>query len=557
MTLRKMIFTSAAIAALTACGNQDAESASPAGVVPSAETLSVTTSSPVDAPFNLQGADPLDFELLLQKIPEENRPTYETAEFDPGLGATVVTNLTFSDSDDGEGLRIGRAELYGVDIEAVERVEALEDAPFDAPFETIFEKVRLFEIESVGFAEYEPKLTIGAVEFDQLNVRQGMPRNGSGNSAAFFNAVDIGGLYFKDFQFTQVSEIGDNIEFASPDLRMVGLGGGKLAAIIANDLVYTVAQTDETLDAARETLGGPASLVFDSPYFEFILGAQQRGEIETFEWRKIDLSGLLEYGLRKEEPPVSARDLLDLGSMRMTNVESYINGRRVSSVEEATMSAAQFEWLIPSKVRFDAKNAVYDWTAYVPETDETAIAMLKERGLDKLEGESSFAWDWGADNGEAALDYVATTGGFADVFMDLNMSGFVLDDLAERFESDDPALDATLPGALDGMSVKIVDENAIDAIFAIAALSTGGEPGAMREMAPTFLRFMAMDAGSIHPKLPGYVDAVADFLSRGGTLEAVMAPAEPVPFEAIATAADADDPGALIDLVGLEITHTE
>jgi hypothetical protein len=57
-----------------------------------------------------------------------------------------------------------------------------------------------------------------------------------------------------------------------------------------------------------------------------------------------------------------------------------------------------------------------------------------------------------------------------------------------------------------------------------------------------------------NPRMAAYVDAVANFVGEGGTLEISARPKTPVPFEAMA-AAGAQGPNALPDLISLEVVH--
>ena len=65
----------------------------------------------------------------LALMPEDERPSYDTARFDESLGATVVENLRFADADDGEAVVVSRAEFYGVDMDAIERIRGADADP--------------------------------------------------------------------------------------------------------------------------------------------------------------------------------------------------------------------------------------------------------------------------------------------------------------------------------------------------------------------------------------------------------------------------------------------
>ncbi len=555
MRFSKTLLAGAAALALVACGDKEQ-----AGEAPKSETAAkaakASAASPLDSKFRLKDGEPLDIEVLLAQMPEESRPTYDGAEFDPKLGATVVTNLRFADADDGESILVERAEFYGVDLDAVERIENATEASADAPFETVFQKVRLLDISAEGIDDDNAAFTIGGAELDHLAIRQGGAKgDGSGNEAArFFNAVSLAGLYFKDFSFSMEEEEGAAISMTAPDLRFVGVTGGKLEAIIANGLTYEVSQSDEAIAAMSRAMGPQGAFLMNGPLKNFLGLGNQRTVIESLVWRDIDFSGLLEWGLKGEEPPATARNLIDLGTMKATNMESFLNGKRAVAVEEATISDAEFTWIIPSKIRADTKGAVYDFTAYAPETEEAVIEVLKEHGLDNVKGDGYAEWKWNADNGGAVLDYVANAKGVATFSMGLGLGGLKLDDMAAAMDEGDDNAVATL-GAFKNFSMKFEDEKALDAIFDISALQMGGTGDDLRQSAPALIRLSGAQAAQLNERISGYVDALADFVAKGGALEISAEPAEPVALSTLQSSAIA--PQTLPDVLDLKVTHTE
>ena len=92
-------------------------------------------------------------------------------------------------------------------------------------------------------------------------------------------------------------------------------------------------------------------------------------------------------------------------------METFINGKRAAVIDEATISAAEFTWLAPSKFRTDSKGVEYDFSAYVSDDDEAVMAIITEHGLDKVKGDGFAAWDWNADTGVAELEYAANMNG--------------------------------------------------------------------------------------------------------------------------------------------------
>ncbi len=557
MGLLKTFLAVAAALALGACGQKDGADAPQS--VTSERAASANTASPLDAEFRLKDAAPLDIDALFALMPDDSRPTYGSAVFDDKLGATVVNNLRFADADDGEGVIVERAEFYGVDMDAIERLESAESTDVDAPFETVFQKVRFLNVKSEGFSDEdaEAEITIGGVEFDKFQIRQsGVDGDSIGDEGArLFNAVNVAGIYFKDISVAVAGEDTAAVSFAAPDLRFVGIGGGKLDAVIANDFEYEMSQTEESLAALRQSMGPQAGILLSGPLSAFIAPENQRVTMKSFDWRDIDFSGLLAFGLRGEEPPLTAKNLIDLGTMNAADMETFIAGKRASVVKEATISAAEFTWLVPSKIRTDSKGAVFDFTAYVPDTEEAVLNILNEHGLDEVKGDGYMEWVWNADSGVADLDYVATMDGLADLSMSLGFAGFDLSKMAAAQEDGDSNV-ALTHGAFKNFSLNITDEKALDAIFALSALQMGASGDDLRLSAPAMIRLSGAQAAQMNPRISDYVDAVANFVAKGGALEINAKPEEPLAFMSLQATGIAA-PQTLPDVLELEVAHKE
>lgn len=541
--------------ALFACGGED-EAAAPKTAT-TAAAAKVDAASPLEKPFSLKGGEAVDIDGLLTLMPSDKRPTYESAAFDPDIGATVVSNLRFADAADGEALVVKRAEFFGVNQKAIERIQNAEDAGADAPMEKIFEKVRFLNISTEGFETDDgemARINIGGVEFDGLSVRQGgVIGNPDGSGPAnFANAFSLGGLYFKDIDVAVTGDEAMDLALTAPDLRFVGIGGGKLDAIIGNDFSYRFVQGETMRTAMRESMGPQGEALLDGPLGGLIAPESQRADLETLEWRGIDLSGLVEYGLRGEEPPLDARGLIDLGEFRMTNMVNYIEDRRVASVDETKMTAADFAGMIPSHFRFETSGGNYDLTAYAPGEDHPAYAVMKERGLDEVTGDGFVEWKWNPDNGNGAFDYVANSDGLMDLTMSMELAGDALNALAASAAAGEES-PFMKNAALKSFNFAIDDETALDAIFAVAALQMGGTGEDLRQSAPAMIRLAGAQGASIHPRIKDYVEAVANFVAEGGTLTVSANPDEPVGMTALETGEV--DPQTLPDMLDLKFTH--
>ena len=555
MKISKLWLACAAALALAACGQKDAGVDAPKSES-SAKASKTGTPSPLEERFSLKDAEPFDVDALFALAPEDSRPTYESAEFDDKLGATVVSNLRFADANDGEAVIVERAEFYGVDMDAIDRIKNASEASPDAPYENVFQKVRFFNVKTEGFEDDSGDLEIGGVEFDNLSIRQGgIEGDGEGNEAArFFNAVNLAGIYFKDIKLITETYDAPAVSVTAPDLRFVGLGGGKLNAIIAKDFSYDMTQSAASITAMQDAMGPQYALLMSGPLKGVLAPESQRMTMKSLEWRGIDLSGLMAWGLKGEEPPKSERDLIDLGTMKAVDMETYIEDRLAATVGEATVTAANFTWLVPSNIRADTKDATYDLTAYVPETEEASINVLKDYGLDNIKGDGYAEWVWNANSGAADLEYEANTEGFADFSLGLALSGLKLKDIADAEEDGEINPVATL-GKFNSFTMSLTDEKALDALFALSALQMGGTGEDLRLSAPAMIRLSGAQFSQMNPRLNGYINAVADFVGSGGTLEISATPAEPVPFSALQGAGAA--PQDLPDVIDLQVTHKE
>lgn len=552
MVFRRAALAIAAAFAIASCGQKsDAPRSST-----SMEASDVDAASPLDRPYRVKGAEALDIERLFEILPLYLRPTYGAVSFDRKKGATLVSDLKFGGES---GFTAKRAEFYGVDMEAIERIEAGGDGALDAPMETVLLKLRLFDAASFSDKEAEGETTIGAIEVDMLRIRRGgLPKESPASGvAALFNAFDVAGVYFKDVDFRTAdkerSASGVAAAFNAKDLRLVGIGGGRLDAIIARDFGYRVTQSSSAIAAAGKGLGPAGDLLVNGPLRNFIAPENQRVRAKSLEWKNISFAGLMEYGLKGEKPPISARNLIDLGSAHIADAETFYGDKRVSLTPQTDISAMEFEWLYPSKIRVVSRGGLYDFTGYIPDEEADAIKALKTRGLDRVKAESDLAYDWGADSGAAVFSAGFNSSGFADLNIDAAFEGL---DLA-RMETARAADERNPVGELARLkrfSFILDDDEMLDAFYALSALQTGGEAKDIRAATPALMRLTQLELKRSNPRIASYVDALADFLEDGGTLEVKAEPETSVPLSAIGAAA-AGGPDAMAAAVNLSVTQ--
>lgn len=533
--MRFLVLLSAAALALFGCGRSENSGATPGA----SKAASARATSPLEAPFKLKDGVAIDVDAVVAFLPPELRPTYQSATFDKALGATVLTGVSFGEAN---AFTVERMELYGVDEASVARVVESETTGSAAPFEQIFTKIRFYKLSAKGEEGASPT-TIAAGEIDGLNIRQGAfsdEQEGSG-IASVFNAFELGGLYLKDLS---IGSVGGEDAFAlsAPDLRLVGVGGGKLAALIANRLEFRVASAPEG-----------SSPLASGPFEAFLSPKNQRVSVGSLDWRGLDMAGLLAFSLRGETPPTTARDLVDIGEITAIDVETFFGEKRYSRAPKTTLSA-DFIWLAPSKITSVATNAEYDLTAYFGANDADAIASLTKRGLNKLKADSEFSYSWEPKTGAVSVASKISAPAAADVDFLFSADGLEIEALAEALEQN--GYDAISGLArLKSASVVIRDEVMLDAFFDLAAIQAGGAGEDVRSAAPALIRLAGVQVSSAAPSARSFFETVANFVEQGGGLSITVKPDDPLRLSDIAEMGKAG-PEQVVQALGVEVTHT-
>ena len=529
---------------LSGCGGET-ESRSAAAPSANIQAADVTEGSPIDTPFSLKNAEnvsPDDIIALLTSS-EGKAPTYDGAKFDQSLGAVVFDNLRFSDFDDGEGVLIAKAEFYGIDSGKIDKIKDQSLAALDAPFATAFQRVRLYDISAVGL-EDEATFTIGAVDFDTLAIREG----GIGHvrdvdaGLQFLNAVSLGGLYVKDLAFSSGDEDEDaNANVTAPDIRVVGFGDGKLNAVIAKDFQYGGSQSNAMLEALGDTDAGSVL----SGALAGVLSIQdQQTKVGTFEWRNLNAAQALKAAMAEEDGADQAP--VDFGTMLVKDYETSINGKPFSFVEETTIDKALFRGAFPTEITASIRGSRHDFTAYTGDAEDPLTGLLTERGLDKVIGSGDLQWLWHDEKKTGDFLYTAKADNLADIDLSVNLV-----DLDGQFSEDGLDNDAKLKS----LKFTLDDDNALDAIFAIAASQTGSSVEQYRTAAPAMIRFSGIQFAEYGPAYLRYLNAIADFVADGGSLTVSAEPENAVPLSTLQS--NGLEPKSLPTLINLDIVHEE
>jgi hypothetical protein len=135
------------------------------------------------------------------------------------------------------------------------------------------------------------------------------------------------------------------------------------------------------------------------------------------------------------------------------------------------------------------------------------------------------------------------------------MNGLALDKISALLDEGE-ANPVVKLGAFKGFGLKIADKMLLDVGFELGALGMEGTSADdLRQSAPAMIRLSGMQAAAMSPRIGGYVDAIANFVEQGGTIEIAARPQSPVALEAIDAASEAG-PQTIPDLINLTVTHT-
>ncbi|MEL6359456.1 MAG: hypothetical protein AAFR21_00120 [Pseudomonadota bacterium] len=316
-------------------------------------------------------------------------------------------------------------------------------------------------------------------------------------------------------------------------------------------------------------------------------------------------TGLLEYLVRGEAPPMSATDLMSLGSWKIFGEDYQMNGASLYSSASSYVDFGKSHWLIPTEIKYGADDYTIDAEGFMDMMvssvgaaagqngqsageAEQAVAqfeavsqILAENGLSQIVTDYDAAVNWNPDNGQlttsmdAAMDGVAT---YKDGIDAVLPSYAALQELAPAegepmdFASFTPLLVQT--AALGGIAMELTDLGLLDkgfgATVSFAGLAAEGgdqtaagiaamSPEDLRGMAVGMVQLSALQAAQVAPMLGEFVPAVGAFLGDGGSLKIALDPAEGnVPLmELIGTVQSGQaTPQDVLERLGASVTHT-
>lgn len=566
-TLKTALLGATAALALVACGSDDKDKAADTKVE---RPASMSSASPLDKPFTLKDAEPMDVPAFLAGFGLDQMLTYSSAEFDDKLGAAVLTDVKPAGED--QMVSVGRVEVYGLNEDAINTLKSggsLEDMT------EVFKKIRLYDLN----AEFpipdedawmmdeanqpEPGkgiVSIGAMEFDSLSLmsktgeEDGMAHEGA-DMAEKLKSMAFGGMAMKDFLVDMSGiEGGQAVKLSASDMRVGSYSNGVFGGLFAKDFGYGIKQTDESIAETLGSMGQGAAILMNSPLKNMLFPKEQSGTIGEFRWDGMSIAGMMPYMESGEKPPVSAKDLISVGGAEFLDQEVFINGKKAATVKRTTMSPIEFYHFMPKQIKVVSEGSVADLTAYAGDEHPEITSVLKNNGLDKVEGDSSMLYKFDPKAKTIALTSNADAKGLYGFDLDLNIGSFDYDALVAE-DSDGEA--AMMNTTIKGMSLKLKDVKLLDTAFAVAGVMNDTDPAQLRQQAVGIVSLGALQGAQFSPRVPDYATAVSSFLSDGGTLEIKIAPSDPVALSALASAGEGGNPAAILDTLNLTVEQSK
>ena len=321
------------------------------------------------------------------------------------------------------------------------------------------------------------------------------------------------------------------------------------------------------------------------------------GGADLYVWKDQKLSKVLSYLEKAEIPPLSdAENLMSFGTGAIYGEEVRLGDDLFYSTEKVTFDLSEWHWLIPERAAFNADRITYNLENYinyivdimstvegadeelaeVQDVIDGVMATMEENGVNELVMDFDLGMGWNADTGATDFGYTHTMDGFG--VSGLSFAGKLpsFDPLAELIskgeDMDESAMEALWmnDSAISSFNLFIDDDGGIDTLFAIAvavakldednpdlAMLRSSTPEQLRTMASAITRMGGMQAAEVFPPAVAYVNSFADFLQFGGKIEADMSPAEPITAESQGAIMQLmADPDALVEFLGLSVTHT-
>ena len=574
----------------------------------------------------------VDVTQLLNVLPSEIVTSYDDVAYNERTGETVISNLRFSSEEDTDvGVIIETLSVTGVNTDfllarlngtnfdeesiVVDQLEASKISLFGVEkfygdfFETYNEKVEEvvdglvdddeledafspteieklnFQIETISLDDFELRPFL-------LNKRE-LEDETDSEVLGFFQAyaaynrsigaqrMSIDGLKL-DMAMRDADGL-MNMTFNVPSSIVEGWHGGDIDKSVVDSMTFNA-----NVPIPEEDRDGELP-------FESISMAGDYG-LQMVEGLRLDKA--LSWLARGEMPPTTETDLMSLGVWTAKDQSFLMFDKPFFSLESSVTDMSQFHWLIPTQIKSENENIVYDIgglmefvSSFVPEDDEGAedlemvtkvLGVLKDYDLSAPSMDIDFNWLWDAQAGASALTMETGLDGYGTTNFDISgiVGGFddwvATVEAARTQENDGDAFEAFAAErfAFNGASFKMDDrggnDRIYDAVVAVAQVLKDTSPEAaaiaaydketLKILVSSGLRAGAATISEEFPFVVEYVGMLADYMTKGGTFAVALEPDTPLNMETLAGLEQAESPAdieALLDTLGFSVTYNE
>ena len=311
----------------------------------------------------------------------------------------------------------------------------------------------------------------------------------------------------------------------------------------------------------------------------------------------IRLGTLLDHVARGVMPETDVTDLMSLGYWQLVNEKTAFNGRDIYAVEEARIDLTNFHWLIPARVDVDIDNVLYNIGGLIDVIkDVTAAAsgesipsaelltidrvndILAQNELAQPKIDFDVSWDWDPDggkfDGKTRIDIDDFGEWMAKADLDFPDYASVAPYIkADMTDEDNAAIEQAFENAfaLNKLTFRLDDNGGLAKGFAMAVdfaemapdgqgadFLRGADPEDLRVSIAAMMRFGGGSMLNMIPDGKEYINKVADFVAKGGTLTLTLSPPKPLNKALIDAMAEEGEPSPekIIKALGLELKRT-
>jgi hypothetical protein len=474
--------------------------------------------------FELPSGEGFDVDALMEMMPSGLTVSYDEAEFDDDVGATIIEEVEIAfDRLNGLAIEIEELVVWGLDMDYLGARLAGEDAGTSG---RVARRIEAYDVELTGFEEmYAGFLEAysGAVEGSLENLLEGELDEDAAEALSLelgefevsmdLVVLDEFGLREWELDLVDGETLDENWATLMPYLqryaawnRVFEFGGVAMEGIDI-DFAYSSGDLSQSGDFGIDRViyegyrGADVKLnVIEGLYGYFDMelpedeGLEDMGslsisfEINNYVVEGMELDKLMGFLARGEMPAMDETDLLSLGTWTTEDSFAEFNGRPFYSVEKSVTELDEWHWLVPTRIRASVTNLTYDIEGYVGSildmvgeddldredmnTFYDVVNVLDDYDLARPSFDYSVMWDWSPETGKASAGLGLGLDGYQRMALLLTGGLPDYDSVADTVADDFSAVDNdSLREALEQMSslaslrMEIIDEGGFEKAF--------------------------------------------------------------------------------------------